>query len=168
MRRILPILAAILTLSGAAYAQVPGNSPAMGATSPLGVLGATTAPATSGIPLGATEINPGGLSPMPLTTCATTSTATTNGTFDGGGLTGCTATTSQPSLSGTASPLTTPGSDPTQSGSAIPLNATEITNGGISPLIVAPSTTPTMMVTPTMTTTPTMRSPTMTAPGLGQ
>jgi len=163
MRRILPTLAAILTLSGAAHAQVPGNSPAMGATSPLGMLGATTAPATSGIPLGATDINPGGLSPMPLATCPTTSATTSNGTFDGGGLTGCTTTTFPPSPSGTASPLTAPGSDPTQSGVAIPLNATEINNGGISPMIVAPGTTPT-----TTTMTPTMTSPTMTAPGLGQ
>jgi hypothetical protein len=157
MRRILPTLAAILTLSGAAHAQVPGNSPVMGATSPLGVLGATTAPATSGIPLGATDINPGGLSPMPLATCPTTSTTTSNGTFDGGGLTGCTATTFAPSLSGTTSPLAAPGSDPTQSGGAIPLNATEINNGGISPFIVGPTTMPgvptpsTTMAVPTAT-----------------
>jgi hypothetical protein len=164
MRRILATLAAILTLSGAAHAQVPGNSPAMGATSPLGMPGAGTAPVTSGIPLGATEINPGGLSPMPDalagTACPSNSTTTSSGTFDGGGLTGCTAA-SQPSLSGTASPLAAPGSDPAQNGATIPLNATEITNGGISPPIVAP-----MTVAPSTTSTisPTMTSPSMTVP----
>ena len=43
MRLILPTLAAILTFSGAAHAQISSAiSSAMGATSPLGVPGATS------------------------------------------------------------------------------------------------------------------------------
>jgi len=158
MRLILPTLAAILTFSGAAHAQNLGNPSAMGATSPLGVPDATSTPATPGIPLGATEINPGGLSPMPLTACATM----TGGTFDGGGLTGCTATIFQPSALGSAPPLPTPGSAPTLSGANIPLGATQTTNAGLSPPITVPGTVPSTIVG--MPTTNTMTSPTTTLP----
>jgi len=176
MRRFLPTLAAVLTLSAAAHAQVSGaasavGASAMGTTSPLGVLGATSSPLTSGIPLNATQINPGGLSPMPIDPCATPSPTTPSGTFDGGGLAGCTTTAVQPplngqSLSGTASPLTSPGSDPAQSGATVPLNAIEIDNAGISPLIVAPTAQPTTTATMTTPTLPSsaMTSPTMTSP----
>src|ERR1700739_4850662 len=71
--RLLPIIvAAILFGCGAAQAQSVMTSPGMGATSPLGVPG-SSAPSGSnsptGIPLGATEIDPGGLSPAPLSNC---------------------------------------------------------------------------------------------------
>jgi len=158
MRLILPTLAAILTFSGAAHAQNLGNPSAMGATSPLGVPGATSTPAPSGIPLGATEINPGGLSPMPLATCPTVP----GGTFDGGGLSGCTATAAQPSM-GSDVPLPTPGSAPTLSGANIPLNALETTSAGISPPIAVPSTTIGVPIT-NMMTSPTTTAPTMTVP----
>ena len=165
MRRILPTLAAILTLSGAAHAQVPGapsagNTSAMGTTSPLGVPGPTSSATPAGIPLNATEIDPGGLSPLPSTACTTTPA----GTFDGGGLTSCTTAAAQLSTSGTASPLATPGSDPAQTGATIPLNAIEITNAGVSPLITVPTTTTVGTTTTNSATLPTMLSPVAPSP----
>jgi hypothetical protein len=174
MRLILPTLAAILTLSGAAHAQSLGTPSAMNATSPLGVPGATSTtvstPTASGIPLGATEINPGGLSPMPFAACPTPS----SGTFDGGGLTSCTATVVQPSMSGGA-PLPAAGSAPTLSGANIPLSATETTNLGLSPPVTVLGTVPTVpsttiglapmnTMTSPMMTSPTMAMPTLTSP----
>src|ERR1700758_3022657 len=114
--RLLPIImAAILFGCGTAQAQSVMISPGMGATSPLGVPG-SSAPSGSnsptGIPLGATEIDPGGLSPAPLSNCSASgftansgmssgttglngsgigsasglgTTSTTGSTFDGGG-----------------------------------------------------------------------------------
>jgi len=158
MRLILPTIAAILAFSGAVHAQSLGGppamgAPAMGATSPLGIPGATSMPAQPAIPLGATEIDSGGLSPMPLATCPTLP----SGTFDGGGLTGCTATNS-PLAGGSAPPLPTPGSVPTLSGANIPLGATQTTNAGLSPPIIVPSTVPGTTIGMPTTTTMTMPS----------
>jgi hypothetical protein len=179
MRRILPILlptllaivTAALMLLHAARAQTVGapsagmGVPAMGATSPLGLPGATSTPATSGIPLGSTEINPGGLSPMPLTACPTLP----SGTFDGGGLTGCTATVLQPSAGSSAPPLPASGGDPALSGANIPLSATETTNLGLSPPITGPGTIPGAATSSTTMAAPTATSgltAPMMAPGL--
>lgn len=193
MRRILPILLptllaiviAALMLRDAAHAQVIGapsgtvGMPAMGTTSPLGVPGTISGPIQAGIPLGSTEINPGGLSPMPFTACPTLP----SGTFDGGGLAGCTATSTQMQPGGSTQPTPAPGSDPTLAGANIPLSATETTtNAGLSPpltvlgivpttTIGAPSTTaPSIMTSPTVmapaTTSPTMTTPATTLPSL--
>jgi hypothetical protein len=170
--RLLPlILAAILVGCGAAQAQSTMTSPGMGATSPLGVPGSSASSGSNsptGIPLGATEIDPGGLSPAPLSNCnasgftansgmssGTTglngsgmgSTSTMGSTFDGGGF-GSTTTSLCASLgavntatsTGTASPLSTMGTNSnfTLNGGAIPLGSTEINSAGVSPLIIVP------------------------------
>ena len=73
--RLLPlIVAAILVGCGAARAQSAMTSAGIGATSPLGVLGSSASSGSNsatGIPLGATEIDPGGLSPAPVSNCNT-------------------------------------------------------------------------------------------------
>ena len=74
MRRLLVIAVALLLGCGAGHAQSVIGAPAMGATSPLGTLGSTplgtpgsTTPGSpTGIPFGATELDPGGLSPVPI------------------------------------------------------------------------------------------------------
>jgi hypothetical protein len=99
LRHFLTTLAALLMGCGAAFAQMTPpifGAPAMGATSPLGVPGATSAVGAVGIPMGATELAPGGLSPAPLDPTASTdpcfsagvSSATTgsSSTFDGAGM----------------------------------------------------------------------------------
>ena len=99
MRHFLTTLAALLLGCGAAFAQMAPpivGAPAMGATSPLGVLGATSSVGPVGIPMGATELAPGGLSPAPLDPTASTDpcfsagvSSTTTGstsTFDGSGM----------------------------------------------------------------------------------
>ena len=159
MQKVCAIVAAILFSCGAIQAQGVTGTPGMGGSSPLGIPGSTGSYAGTGIPLGATEINPGGLSPAPSANCSSTnsgsSVSDTNSTFDGGGYSpaGSVASTSNcasPTVSstGTASPLSTSGSNSglSQAGSTIPLGATEIDSGGVSPLItVSP---------PTSTTTP--------------
>jgi hypothetical protein len=99
LRHFLTTLAALLLGCGAAFAQMAPaivGAPAMGATSPLGVLGATSSVGPVGIPMGATELAPGGLSPAPLDPTASTDpcfsagvSSTTTGstsTFDGSGM----------------------------------------------------------------------------------
>jgi hypothetical protein len=99
LRHFLTTLAALLLGCGAAFAQMAPpivGAPAMGATSPLGVLGATSSVGPVGIPMGATELAPGGLSPGPLDPTASTDpcfsagvSSTTTGstsTFDGSGM----------------------------------------------------------------------------------
>jgi hypothetical protein len=184
MRRWTIVVAALLSSCGTAFAQtttgMSGSAtsfpPALGITSPLGAQGALppTGNSPTGLPLGATEINPGGLSTTPALVCGaagssglagtsgTSSPVGTSGTFDGGGLaaagspgsTGATAgCTAGVSPNGTASPLSTPGATSTTlDGGTIPLGATELGGGGVSPLIAvpAPSSTTTAMpgVTP--------------------
>jgi hypothetical protein len=151
MRRLLLALAAVVFACGLAQAQSALTPPGMGATSPLGAPGAPLV-GPVGIPLGATEINPGGLSPLPD---ATGSNCPAGGPFDGGGssaavgilMSGTSAggncasmSSAMPSSGGIASPLFTPGTTAGSSpnGGTIPLGATEIGGGGVSQLGTVP------------------------------
>lgn len=150
MRTGLVIVALAMLGSCAVQAQTSISPSAMGATSPLGVLG-TSGTTVSGIPLGSTEIDPGGLSPAPTPSCGasgstgsqssgtnnTTSMTAAGTTFDGGGLdmsSGCT------SSSAGATGSSTPGASSSGSviGSSIPLGATETGSTGVSPLVTVP------------------------------
>ncbi len=150
----------LLVLSaGPSFAQLAPltpTAPAMGATSPLGLPGTTSPVGAVGIPLGATELSPGGVSPMPLDPTVSADPCLGGGlsasgmsgtvsTFDGSGVATNTIGTSASSCGGTASGTTTttaglggsnggaaPGVAPVGS---IPLDATELNNGGISPLV---------------------------------
>jgi len=170
MQRLLPIVCAMLLLGGApAKSQVaPGGlgvSPGMGMTSPLGGSGPV---GQVGIPLGSTELDPGGLSPGPLgstsSLCGTDGTSVTapgmtgmagsSSTFDGGGNVGVSGPCGSVPLGGTVSG--------TQNASAvagatagstlgignIPLGATEIGSSGISPLVPVPAPAPTLNLSP--------------------
>jgi len=129
------------------FAQVTPLASAMGATSPLGVPGATSLVGPVGIPLGSTELFPGGLSPGPLDPTASTDPCGSTGgaigsssTFDGSGINASaigpcsigtsSGTTPVPSAGGIAAG-TTPGG-------SIPLGATEIDSGGVSPTVTPP------------------------------
>jgi hypothetical protein len=145
-------------------------NPAMGATSPLGVPGTASAVGGAGIPLGSTELSPGGLSPAPLDPTASAAGCSGVGnsgsgaipsgvSFDGGGINTSTAGASAPSVcnsSGSASGTTA--STSTVSGSTasgalglpsvgvIPLGATELNNAGVSPMISSPAPTSSCVV----------------------
>jgi hypothetical protein len=143
-----PATAALIWLatSMVGFAQV-SPTPGMGATSPLGMgsSGFNTQP--NGIPLGATELNPGGLSPSPCpgTTASGTGLAGPLLTFDGGGLTSnssaCSSSTAGNSA-GTGGPLQV---GPTTSGptagnsTTIPLGSTDLATPGESPVITNPA-----------------------------
>jgi hypothetical protein len=168
VRRALVIATVLLLGCAPLQAQSVITPSGLGATSPLGIPGSisstgsggsigTILPSTgstgTGIPLGATEIDPGGLGQLPG--CGTTgSTGMTGsglpGTFDGGGMSG-----SGMSASGCITGSTIAGSGgltsggsvtslggstgSTLGGSAIPLGSTEINPGGLSaPLTVSP------------------------------
>ena len=151
MRRLMWMTAVIVLSAGAADAQSTTTPPAIGPTSPLGTLGSSTATASNGtgIPLGATEIDPGGLSPAVSPNCSMSgsgaSMSGTKSTFDGGGTTtagseAC-STSQDPPASGIASSLSAPGRTAGSSsamGGAIPLDSTEIDSGGVSPMITVP------------------------------
>jgi hypothetical protein len=157
MRRLFVVTAVILIGCGAVRAQNLPNgsvmSPAVGITSPLGIPGSNGSGGT-GIPLGATEIDPGGLSQSTAANCdAGGSYMGTSGTvglglsgggdsamsgasasgaasaFDGGGLAGVGSTISpcSPSASVSSMGAASPLSTPTAS-SAFRLN------GGAVPL----------------------------------
>jgi hypothetical protein len=85
--RLFPlVVATILFGCGAANAQSPMTSGGIGATSPLGVPGSSASSRSNsptGIPLGATEIDPGGLSPAPLSNCSTSGFTANSGTSSG-------------------------------------------------------------------------------------
>jgi hypothetical protein len=130
-------------------------------------LGSPTSGAPTGIPLGATEIDPGGLSPLPCSSLAGSSQsgAAAGTTFDGGGMfsSGCNAAPAATvSSTGNVSPLFTPGatSGSLLSGGSIPFGATEIDNGGVSPMITVPSPSLTLQTLGaiSMTTVPTVSS----------
>jgi hypothetical protein len=145
MYRILTLVVALVVASGWAYAQSLPSGSAMPGTSQLGIPGASAAAlGGTGLPLAATEVNPGGLSPAPTSTCSTG----TDGTFDGGGLssTGCISSSSTVSASGTASPLSAPGTVCTPNSVAIPLGATDIGTAGLSPMPSLSSAATTSMV----------------------
>jgi hypothetical protein len=157
MKRLLPI-AAMLFLGGAPGMSQVGPtgstaSPGMGMTSPLGGAGSV---GPAGIPLGASELYPGGLSPGPLGSMGGTALCGTSGisvtgstsaggsssTFDGGGLAGASGScSSSGTVSGTQnsslSSATTAGS--TLGIGTIPLGATELGGTGISPIEPAPT-----------------------------
>jgi len=100
LQRAFIVLAVLLLSCGVSFAQMAPltpTSPAMGATSPLGVLGATSSVGPVGIPLGSSELTPGGLSPAPLdptvsidpcagTGLSGTGTSGSASTFDGAGM----------------------------------------------------------------------------------
>src|SRR5271165_6232510 len=151
MRRLLVVTTAILITCGSGHAQTSMSTPAIGTTSPLGVPGSSGSAGSAGNGLGATEIDSGGLSPLPGANCGASasysgsgmsgSASTGSSTYDGGGLalgssatgsTGCTTTSS-----GMASPMSPAGTS--LSGSGIPLGATELDSAGVSPLFTAPA-----------------------------
>src|SRR4051794_41760457 len=93
MPRMLLTIAALMLSCEAVPAQNAVVRSALGATSPLSGLGSPTSGAPTGIPLGATEIDPGGLSPLPCSSAAFSSLAGSSQsgaaagtTFDGGGV----------------------------------------------------------------------------------
>jgi hypothetical protein len=150
----------VLTTAGAAllilahcdvgFAQVSAT-PGMGATSPLGSSLSNQPSMPGGVPLGATELDSGGLSPTASATpCSgTQTTAGSSSNFDGGGTmsnptiaNGCTSGTSSslatiPSGTGSTSTGSTPGS----AGGAIPLGSTELGTAGESPAAPTVSST---------------------------
>ena len=130
MRRLIAFVASIVIAgSGGALAQT-APMPGMGATSPLGTMNFNAPSGPVGIPLGATELNVGGTSPLPgVAQCAagaipgmdsSASTGafdgegppgfrhggTTSGGFDGGGTTLGSAMASGCTTTGTAASST--------------------------------------------------------------
>jgi hypothetical protein len=155
------ILSAIVWLAGVAAASAQANqTPGMGITSPLGTLSDSSSPSGT-IPLGATELNPPGLSPLVMPCPNTVS----NAQFDGGGSSlssGCGSATANSSFGGSAaasnsSTLTSGLMAGSNNGSGIPLGATDLGTPGESQNIVIPnmsvapcssSTSGTSMITP--------------------
>jgi hypothetical protein len=150
MRHLLirmPATAALIWLSTNAvgFAQVSPTS-GTSATSPLGTGSSSFNTQQNGIPLGATELNPGGLSPLPCagTTTSGNAPASPLSTFDGGGL------TSNSSACGSSAAGNSAGNGgPPQAGSptggstagngAIPLGSTELATPGESPIPTNPA-----------------------------
>lgn len=141
-------------------------------TSPLGILGTTAPTASAGIPLGSTELDSPGLSPVPSdsVTCPSTTPTNTTGTsnvlptFDGGGVGGTSTSSACPTTASAPSTNTASGAT-SSSGGSIPLGAAEIDSAGVAPIPATPSmnsmsttTTPLPSVTPapapSLTTTP--------------
>jgi hypothetical protein len=71
------------SVSFAQFASPTPNSDPMGATSPLGIPGATSPVGPVGIPLGATALSPGGLSPAPFDPTASNSPCRAGGASSG-------------------------------------------------------------------------------------
>ena len=177
MRRLSVAAVALLLNCGAAAAQTMSTTPAapaMGVVSPLGIPGASGATgsfgiggstgmsgSSAGIGLGATEIDPGGVSPAVSPTCNSGASSygmtgsssygmasSSSSSFDGGGLSGvgsagmtsgCASTAVGSAATGTAMPPSSAG--PSALSGTIPLGSTELNNAGVSPLIgVAPPT----------------------------
>jgi hypothetical protein len=146
------LVAALVLNCGPALAQVAGTSPLLGPplgmTSPLGI-GPDAPVGPPGVPLGATELNSPGLSPMLGGTLSLGSAAgggsqcsgavanmdapmASTAPFDGGGTTGtasgtCANAGTGTTATGIASPLT-----PVPR-TGIPMGATELSPGGLSP-----------------------------------
>jgi hypothetical protein len=162
MRCLLPIAAAMLILCAApAIAQTA--LPGMGMTSPLAGTGAV---GPVGIPLGSTELDPGGLSPEALGSTTSTSPCGTTGssgiatgmsgatasgsTFDGGGNIGVSGPCGSVAVGGTVSGTqSTSVSSGVTGGSTlgigtIPLGVTELGSSGISPMLPGPAQPPTL------------------------
>jgi hypothetical protein len=165
MERVFPIAAVIVLLGiGPSAAQIGAPStPGAGTMSPFGTIVPTSPIGGSGIPLGATELFVGGLSPAPVgptdgsTTCPdpTISGASvrSSSVIDSGATTGNSAgsmTSTGCGAAGTGSPLSAglssvPGSSAVTSsvvtslgGADIPLGATQPDVTGLSPPITVP------------------------------
>jgi hypothetical protein len=166
LRQWSAMAAAMSVSSWSAFAQTTTSMPGM--ASPLGTTSSysPTENTPTGVPFGATEIDPGGLSPATPTNCAavtssglagtagTSPTMGTSSTFDAAGLTttgstgsigsaasgaGCTSSANV-SPNGTASVLSTEGTTSTTlNGGTIPLGATQLNSGGVSPPITIPA-----------------------------
>jgi hypothetical protein len=145
------LLAAFSCWIGVAAAQAQTTTPGMGATSPLNVPSAnnsssnSTSPGLGGIPLGSTEINTPGVSPL-IMPCPN---ASSNAAFDGGGSTlsnNCGSGTSNTGAAGAASMSgvggAMPGSPGSVVGSGIPLGATDLGTPGESQTTAVPSVSP--------------------------
>jgi hypothetical protein len=91
MRRLLTLAAAIAIAGSCGALAQTGPTPGMGATSPLGSTNFNAPAGPLGIPLGSTELDGGGTSPLPgVAPCSVGTTAgmgssATTGVFDGGG-----------------------------------------------------------------------------------
>jgi hypothetical protein len=154
-------MAALALLCGcvAASAQTSTTPSAMGTTSPLGTLD-TSGTSGTGLPLGATEIDPGGLGTLANSTC--NASGSTGSIFDGGGWVRLDQQAQAPaarprnpsSTTGTASPVSSPGASSTLTlnGGNIPLGATETNTTGASPLIAIPTPSISSMTSGTTTT----------------
>jgi hypothetical protein len=185
VRALLTASAMLLLGCGASFAQLAPpspTSPAMGLTSPLGIPGATSPVGPVGIPLGATSLSSSGLSPAPFDPTASNnqcSSAIPSGLSSGAmsssatcGVTATTGTESGVSSSANGGVATSVGR------SGIPLGATELDNGGLSPMIttpapsspilmgVSPATSPSILATPGPVN-PTIRFGFSTAAGSG-
>src|SRR4051812_20372983 len=103
MLRALTITGVIFLLGcGSSFAQV-APAPGMGATSPLGTMNFNAPSGPIGIPLGATELNTGGLSPLASgTLCAGTATSSTGMAGSSTGM-----TTSSSGISGSSTGMMT-------------------------------------------------------------
>ena len=137
-----------------------GTTPYAGGTSTVTIGTAPQLPAASpsGIPLGALELDPGGLNsfqcsnPIISSSGMIGSAPASSSTFDGGGLTACSAPAFGASSSAPAIPSTATGSSATSAG--IPLGSSEINNAGVSPILGLPTTTTSDPVTSPAVTIP--------------
>jgi hypothetical protein len=193
MRRLWMLAAIAMLGCSPAFAQAGLSVPTPGiaATSPLGMSGALqpgTLVGPTGIPLGATELNSSGISPMLTdptsmmasgTTCSggSASTGISGGisgisTYDGGGLAvGGGMGTGMALPGGAAVPCAAGTASPTPSGlsaslggasrTGIPLGSVEIGNAGVSPLLAIPTPTgsPSTMAGTTFPSAPTSATP---------
>ncbi|MCK1439749.1 hypothetical protein [Bradyrhizobium sp. 15] len=149
MRSVLTLAALAMLCSDPASAQTAVMSPGLGATSPLGTLGSNGSSGTGGIsttvPLAATEVAPGGLSPAPASTCNSTGASTAMGnrgstsTFDGGGMSSISSCISNSTSTTTASASDVANSAASLVGGTIPLDAVETAGAGLSPMVPVPA-----------------------------
>jgi hypothetical protein len=143
MRSICTLVAIVLISSANALSAQTGSTPGMGATSPLGSdaeTGTSMSNIQANIPMGATELDPSGISPLAMP-CPTMSAT---GSFDGGGVAtstvcGSASTTTDSSGMGVAtsglsgSDASATGAGVTASSSAgVPLGATGLGTPGES------------------------------------
>jgi hypothetical protein len=147
---LLAALGCCICWSGIAAAQAQTTTtPGMGPTSPMSVPSADSSSSNSsglgGIPLGSTEINTPGVSPL-IMPCPS---ASSNAAFDGGGSnqsnncgsgTSTTSASSAGSTSGAGGMMT--GSSGSVVGSGIALGATDLGTPGESQTTPVPSVTP--------------------------
>jgi hypothetical protein len=156
MRRLFIAAVVLLWSSEAGLTQSVTTTPGIGLTSPLGIPGSTSSGSPTGIPLGATEIDPGGIGPTPIgpmssssscigTTSSSTGVAGSSTGMAGGAAMGTTGASSSFDGGGMASATTSsscsaPSSGVVSStGTASPLSnpgasATSNLGGGAIPL----------------------------------